>query len=85
VNQKVFLIVRPETIRLEPYGEAAEINTFKSTVITSMYGGSTMKYTVDIQGKNIVIDQFDPSNEGLYAIGQEVTVTIPQNVHILQK
>lgn len=85
VNQKVYLIVRPETIRLGPHGEAAEINTFKSTVITSMYGGSTMKYTVDIQGKHMVIDQFDPSNAGLFEIGQKVTVTIPQNVHILQK
>jgi len=85
VNQRVFLIIRPETIRLGPYGEATGINEFKSTVITSMYGGSTIKYTVDIQGKNIVIDQFDPSNVGIFPIGEKVTVGIPQNVHILKK
>jgi ABC-type Fe3+/spermidine/putrescine transport system ATPase subunit len=85
VNQRVFLIIRPETIRMGPYGEATGINEFKSTVITSMYGGSTIKYTVDIQGKNVVIDQFDPSNVGIFGIREKVTVAIPQNVHILKK
>lgn len=85
VNQRVFLIIRPETIRIGPCGEAAGINEFKSTVVTSMYGGSTIKYTVDVQGKHIVIDQYDPSHAGIFEIGEKVTITIPQNVHILRK
>ncbi len=86
VNERVFLVIRPETIRVGPsYGEARGINEFNSTVITSMYGGSAIKYTVDIQGKNIVIDQFDPSHVGIFEIGEKVTVTIPQNVHILKR
>ena len=85
VDQRVFLIVRPETIQIGPYGEATGMNEFKSTVITSMYGGSTIKYTVDVQAKDIVIDNFDPINVGIFEIGEKVSITIPQNVHILKK
>lgn len=85
VNQRVFLIIRPETIRIGPYAEVTGINEFKSIMVTSMYGGSTIKYTVSAQGKDIVIDQYDPSHSGIFEIGQKVTVTIPQNVHILKK
>ncbi|MBA7690276.1 Vitamin B12 import ATP-binding protein BtuD [subsurface metagenome] len=85
VGQKIFLIYRPETIHMGPYGEATGVNEFKCTIKTSMYAGSTIKYTVDIQGKDIVIDQYDPSNLGVHEIGDKMVVTLPQNVHILKK
>lgn len=85
VNQRVFLVLRPETIRIDSSGEAKGVNRFKGTIKSTMYAGSMVKYTVDIQGKDIVIDQYDPSGLGMHAIGTEVIVTLPQKVHILKK
>jgi len=84
-KQEIYLIIRPETIRMRTCGEELGINEFHCKIKTSMYGGSTIKYTVDIQGKDMVIDQYDPSNLGLFNIGEKVIITIPQNVHILKK
>jgi len=84
-DQKVFLIIRPETITINAPVELTETNTFKGTIISSMYAGSTIKYTLDIQGKEIIIDQYDPSNLGIHKIGEKVTVTLPKKVHILKR
>ncbi len=85
VGQKVFLVARPETIQLGSPGEAAGANVFTGTIKTSMYAGSTMKYTVDLQGKDVLIDQYDPSNLGIREIGEKVVITLPQSVHILKR
>ena len=84
-GQKVFLVARPETIRIGSPGEAIGVNGFKGTIKTAMYAGSTMKYAVDIQGKDVLIDQYDPSSLGIREIGEKVVVTFPQNVHILKR
>jgi len=85
VGQKVFLVARPETIRIGSPGEAIGVNGFKGVIKVAMYAGSTMKYAVDIQGKDVLIDQYDPSSLGIHEIGDKITVTLPQNVHILKK
>lgn len=85
VNKRVFLVVRPETIRIESSGEAKGVNRFKGAIKSTMYAGSMVKYTVEIQGKDIVIDQYDPSGLGIHEIGSEVVVTLPQKIHILQR
>ncbi len=84
-GQEIFLVARPETIRIGSPGEAVEVNGFKGTIKIAMYAGSTIKYTVDIQGKDVLIDQYDPSSLGIREIGEKVVITLPQNVHILKR
>ncbi len=85
LDQKVFLVIRPETIRIGSSGEAAGVNKFKGTIKSCMYAGSMIKYTVDIKGKKIVVDQYDPSSLGIHDIGNKIMITIPQKVHILKQ
>jgi len=85
VGQKVFLVIRPETIRIGSSGKATGVNEFKGIIKTAMYGGSIVKYTVDIQGKQIIIDQFDPITLGIHGIGDKCSVMLPQNAHILKR
>jgi hypothetical protein len=44
-----------------------------------------VKYAAEVQGKQIIIDQFDPINEGMYGIGQPCMVSFPKNIHVLKK
>ena len=84
-GEKIVLVLRPETIRIAPFAEAAGTNTFKGIVRNAMYAGSMVKYTVDIQGKQMVVDQFDPITLGIYTIGEKCTVIFPHKAHILVK
>ncbi len=85
VGQKIFLVIRPETIRIDSFGKTIEANEFMGTIKNVMYTGSMVKYSVDIQGKQVVIDQFDPITLGIHGIGDKCTVILPQKVHILMK
>jgi ABC-type Fe3+/spermidine/putrescine transport system ATPase subunit len=85
VGEKVFLVVRPEAIRIGAKGNGARANEYKGVVKSTMYEGSMVKYRVEVNGKLIIIDQFDPINQGFYAMGAECMVTLPQRVHILKK
>lgn len=85
LGQNVFLVVRPETIRIASSGKPFGVNEFEGIVRNAMYAGSIVKYTVDIEGKQIIVDQFDPINEGIHGIGDKCKVILPQKVHILKK
>jgi len=85
VGQKVFLVIRPETIRIDSSGKATEVNEFKGIIKSAMYAGSMVKYVVDIKDKQIIIDQFDPITFGIQGIGEKCMVIFPQKVHILMK
>jgi ABC-type Fe3+/spermidine/putrescine transport system ATPase subunit len=84
-GQKVFLVIRPETIRISSSERATGVNELKGIIKSAMYGGSMVKYTVDIQGKRIIVDQFDPITLGIYGIGDKCMVIFPKNVHILTR
>jgi len=84
-EQKVFLVIRPEAIRIGSSAKELGVNEFEGFVATAMYEGSIIKYTVDIKGKQIIIDQFDPSDQEAYGIGERCFVVLPQNVHLLKR
>ena len=85
VGEKVFLVVRPEAVRIGSKGNGAGVNEYMGVVKSAMYEGSMVKYRVEVHGKLIIIDQFDPINQGFYQMGEECVVTLPQRVHILKK
>jgi iron(III) transport system ATP-binding protein len=82
-GQKIFLVIRPEAIRMISYENVAGGNEFKGIIKSAMYGGSVVKYTVDINGKQLIVDQFDPITQGIYQIGEKCTVILPTKMHIL--
>jgi len=82
---EVYLVIRPETIHIGSPEEAIGVNGFKGTVASVTYAGSTVKYVVDIDGKDLTIDEYDPTTHGMRRMGDKVMVTIPQNVHVLKE
>ena len=85
VDWGVYLIIRPETVLIGSPEEAIEVNRFKGTIKSIMYAGSTVKYVADIEGKDLIIDQYDPATLGIRGMGDKVMVTIPRNVHVLKE
>jgi len=84
-GQKIFLVIRPEAIRFCLPENRTGTNEFSGVIKTAMYAGSMVKYAAEVQGKQIIIDQFDPINEGMYGIGQPCMVSFPKNIHVLKK
>jgi len=84
LGESIFLVIRPENIHIGSVEGEAD-NRFESTIVSNMYAGSTVKYAVDINGKELIIDQYDPSSFGIYDIGRKVMVGLPKRVHILKK
>ncbi len=78
------MVVRPEAIRIAKPKDSMEANEFEGRVKSFMYGGSMVKYVLDIGGIQLIADQFDPINEGLHGIGERCCISLPQNVHLLK-
>lgn len=82
-GNKIDLVVRPEAIRIAQPKDTLDVNEFHGRVKTMMYAGSMVKYVVEIGNTRIIIDQFDPINEGMQEVGAECCVIMPQKVHLL--
>ncbi|UCE33226.1 MAG: hypothetical protein JSV40_08280 [Deltaproteobacteria bacterium] len=48
-----------------------------------MYVGSLVKYTVQVKGEKIIIDQSNPRETGLFKPKEKVYLSIPENIHLL--
>ncbi|MEI7670551.1 MAG: ABC transporter ATP-binding protein [Syntrophales bacterium] len=83
-GDRLSMVVRPEAIRIAEPKESMGANEFEGRVKSFMYGGSMVKYILDIGGIQLIADQFDPINEGLRGIGERCCVSLPQNVHLLK-
>lgn len=84
-GNKIDLVVRPEAIRISSPKQSLGVNEFHGRVKTMMYAGSMVKYVVAIGDTRIIVDQFDPINEGLHEVGEECCVIMPQKVHLLNQ
>lgn len=78
------MVVRPEAIRIAKPKDTMGVNEFEGRVKSFMYGGSMVKYVLEIGGWQLIADQFDPINEGLHGIGERCCVSLPQSVHLLK-
>jgi len=85
VGQDINVVIRPEAIRIyqpkDCYGE----NEFPARIKSAMYGGSMVKYVLDLKGVTIIVDQFDPINSGLFLVGERCCVVLPKKVHLLKE
>jgi putative spermidine/putrescine transport system ATP-binding protein len=82
VGNKVKLVVRPETINISGSEPTGMNNTFQGEVEIGMYVGSLAKYTVQVRGEKIIIDQPNP-RETFFRPKTKVYLSIPENIHLL--
>lgn len=83
MGDRIVMIVRPESLTLTQPDLAQRSNLLLGELESYMYAGSLAKCTVNIGGKKIVIDQYNPSDAVRFAQNAKVGVIIPQKVHVL--
>ncbi len=84
-GDRVKLVLRPETIDISRNEPKASPNMFQGEVEIGMYVGSLAKYTVQVKGEKIIIDQSNPRETGLFKSGEKVYISVPENIHLLMK
>ena len=83
VGEKVKLVIRPETIEISRSEPATGVNVFQGEVEIGMYVGSLTKYTVQVKGERIIIDQSNPRETGIFKSDEKVYLSIPESIHLL--
>jgi ABC-type Fe3+/spermidine/putrescine transport system ATPase subunit len=85
VGDQVKLVIRPETIDISKSEPKGRNNVFQGEVEIGMYVGSLAKYTVQVRGERIIIDQSNPRETGLFRTNDKIYLSIPENIHLLIK
>jgi iron(III) transport system ATP-binding protein len=76
----VLLVLRPESVRLEP----KKPDTLTGTIRETVYLGSQMVYEIDMANNIITVEVADPQEHVVFETGEEVTLTFQEkNLHIL--
>lgn len=83
VGDRVKLVLRPETIDISKSEPKGRNNIFLGEVEIGMYVGSLVKYTVQVKGERIIIDQSNPRETGLFRTNDKIYLSIPENIHLL--
>ena len=60
-------------------------NVFQGEIEIGMYVGSLAKYTVQVRGEKIIIDQSNPRETGLFKNGEKIYISVPETIHLLMK
>jgi ABC-type Fe3+/spermidine/putrescine transport system ATPase subunit len=82
-GERVSVLLRPEAIRLDPAETVSGPNRFAGTLVDAMYGGAQVRYTVAVGDILLAVDLPDPRHAPAYAPGDRVTVTLPDDPHLL--
>jgi ABC-type Fe3+/spermidine/putrescine transport system ATPase subunit len=83
VGDRVKLVIRPETVDISKSEPKGRNNIFQGEVEIGMYVGSLVKYTVQVKGERIIIDQSNPRETGLFRTNDKIYLSIPENIHLL--
>ncbi|MDC4233809.1 ABC transporter ATP-binding protein [Actinomyces sp. B33] len=76
---EVVLMVRPESVRLEPVAERPKAITGSlGQVVTSVFYGETVEYEIETESNSIVCVQSDPTSASLLEEGDVVRVAIEE-------
>ena len=76
-------VIRPERIQLLPLHEPLSRNAFRGEVSESTYTGQVVRYTVQMEGRPLRVDAWDPVRVGRFPEGSAVAVQFPDSVHLL--
>jgi ABC-type Fe3+/spermidine/putrescine transport system ATPase subunit len=83
-GDRIHVVIRPETVRIDAHAGEGRMNGFRGHVRNVEYAGSTVKYTVDVAGTEVIVDQYDPTTRGIHRIGEPVAIELPRDVHVLR-
>jgi len=79
-GERVLLVLRPESVKLEPKRPGTLIGTVREVV----YLGSQMVYEVDMAKKTITVEVANPLDCTVFRVGEEVTITFQEKtLHVL--
>ena len=86
-GDNLYAVVRPESIRIaKPEdGNEAGRNIFKGQIESSMYIGSTMRYTISVNDKTVYVDVADPQYQGMFCDGEQSNLVLKDTIHILRE
>jgi spermidine/putrescine ABC transporter ATP-binding subunit len=84
-GDQVKLVLRPETIEISRTETRDRCNVYQGEIEIAMYVGSLAKYTVQVKGEKIIIDQSNPRETGLFKSGEKVYLSVPETLHLLIK
>jgi len=85
-GDKLCAVIRPESIDItKPENvNGLENNIFKGQIESSMYIGSTMRYTVSVKDKMVYVDVTDPQYQGMFLEGDQIHIVLKNSIHILK-
>jgi ABC-type Fe3+/spermidine/putrescine transport system ATPase subunit len=81
----VLMVIRPESIALSLDCGAPRRNVLCGALESYMYAGALAKCTVALDGRRLVIDQYNPRDAGHFQQAERVEVEIPRSVHLLKR
>jgi ABC-type Fe3+/spermidine/putrescine transport system ATPase subunit len=83
-GERVRLVLRPEAIRLGPAQSAAgAANRVSARIQSAVYTGALIRYTVEAQGVQLAVHLADPRHAPGFQSGDAVTLTFPDDPHVL--
>jgi len=85
-GEKILLNIRPEAIQLSAGGgESIRPNWIPGTVAALAYQGSSVEYEIEIRGKRIKANVFNPKGKSLFQRGEQVALVFdPEDVTLIQ-
>jgi iron(III) transport system ATP-binding protein len=79
-GENVVLVVRPESIELEP----KKPDTLIGTVLESVYLGSQIVYEIQVESNVLSVEIANPQEHKIFTRGEEVTITLKESgLHVL--
>jgi len=84
-DDEILLVIRPETLSLSSFQPGEQPNTFHGVIESFMYAGSLVKYTVKVEDREMVVDQYNPKDATKFQRGDKITITAPRTTHALKK
>ncbi|RPF53499.1 ABC transporter ATP-binding protein [Aquisalibacillus elongatus] len=76
-NQDVKAVIRPERIKLDPEGQ------LEGKIARIVYNGNFTRYFVDIQGEEIMVDDFNAHGLGSYQRNDQIKLSFPDQPHYI--
>jgi ABC-type Fe3+/spermidine/putrescine transport system ATPase subunit len=79
-------VIRPESIRLaRPYHQTdAGKNVIEGCVVSNMYIGSIIRYTIALGDQMVYVDEADPQYHGILQKGDKAQLILKDALHLLK-
>jgi len=82
-GDRVCLVLRPEAIRLGPPEDGTGPNRVVGRIENAMYTGALIRYSVGVGESRLTVDLYDPRHTAMFREGDQVTLTLPEDPHLL--